>query len=86
MNNYDYLERRLTEISYELQALQAMYPDYNIIEVSNYDFRVHGDYENGESFMISAALYQFGTYKGVMSDPCYRSEFDADNHLKKVVE
>lgn len=85
MNNYDYMERRLTEISYELQAMLAMYPDYHTIEVSNHGVNIHGDYENGESFMITATNYRRGTYTGVMTDPRCRREFDVDNHLKEEV-
>lgn len=83
MNKYDYLEKRLTEISYELQALQAMYPEFNTIEVRNSGVNLHGDYDNGESFMIAATNYHKGrTYEGIMTDPHCRREYDIDNHLK----
>ena len=83
MNNYDYLEKRLTEISYELQALQAMYPEFHTIEVRNNGINLHGDYDNGESFMIAATKYHEGeTYLGIMSNPYFRREYDIDNNLK----
>ena len=85
MNNYDYLEKRLTEISYTLQALLAMYPEFSSIEVRENGVNVHGDYDDGESFMITAATYMRGSYEGMMTDPRCRREFDADNHLKEEV-
>ena len=86
MNNYDYLEKRLTELSHALQALLAMYPEFSSIEVRENGASVHGDYDNGESFMITTTTYTRGSYVGMMTDPRCRREFDVDNHLKEVEE